>query len=113
MQVITKVIDWPLRQAFTIARETFTSIECIQVTLTDAQGRQGRGEAVGVDYAGLGSDFDGVGCVPEGLDSVEKWPNLTRALIEEGYTAAEIRQIYGGNTLRLMSAVERAAAPRR
>jgi membrane dipeptidase len=40
---------------------------------------------------------------------VDKWPNLTRALLEEGYTAAEIRKIYGGNTLRLMEAVERVA----
>lgn len=67
----------------------------------------------GIDAVGLGSDFDGIGCAPEGLDSVEKWPNLTRALLEEGYTAAEIRKIYGENTLRLMAAVERAAAPRR
>ena len=52
MQVATKIIDWPLHQAFTIARETFTSIACIQVTLRDARGHQGRGEAVGVDYAG-------------------------------------------------------------
>ena len=63
----------------------------------------------GVDAVGLGSDFDGIDCAPEGLDSVDKWPNLTRALLEEGYTAAEIRKIYGENTLRLMSAVERAA----
>jgi len=66
-------------------------------------------EIAGVDAAGLGSDFDGIGCAPEGLDSVDKWPNLTRALLEEGYTAAEIRRIYGENTLRLMSEVERAA----
>lgn len=67
-------------------------------------------EIAGVDAVGLGSDFDGIRCAPEGLDSVDKWPNLTRALLEEGYTAAEIRKIYGENTLRLMSAVERAAA---
>jgi membrane dipeptidase len=66
-------------------------------------------QIAGVDAVGLGSDFDGIGCAPEGLDSVDKWPNLTRALLEEGYTAAEIRKIYGENTLRLMSAVERAA----
>lgn len=66
-------------------------------------------EIAGVDAVGLGSDFDGIGCAPEGLDSVDKWPNLTRALLEEGYTAAEIRKIYGENTLRLMSDVERAA----
>ena len=63
----------------------------------------------GVDAVGLGSDFDGISCAPEGLDSVDKWPNLTRALLEEGYTAAEIRKIYGGNTLRLMTEVERTA----
>src|SRR4029077_16374372 len=67
-------------------------------------------EIAGIDSVGLGSDFDGIGCAPEGLDSVDKWPNLTRALLEEGYTAPEIRKIYGGNTLRLMSDVERAAA---
>ena len=63
----------------------------------------------GVDAVGLGSDFDGIGCAPEGLDSVDKWPSLTRALLEEGYTAAEIRKIYGENTLRLMAEVERVA----
>ena len=63
----------------------------------------------GVDAVGLGSDFDGIGCAPEGLDSVDKWPNLTRALLEEGYAAAEIRKMYGENTLRLMAEVERVA----
>jgi membrane dipeptidase len=63
----------------------------------------------GVDAVGLGSDFDGIDCAPEGLDSVDKWPNLTRALLEEGYTAVEIRKMYGENTLRLMSEVERVA----
>ena len=66
---------------------------------------------VGIDYVGLGGDFDGVGCVPEGLDDVSKWPNLTRKLLEKGYTPAEIRKVYGGNLLRVMTAVEKAAAP--
>jgi membrane dipeptidase len=66
-------------------------------------------ELAGVDAVGLGSDFDGIGCAPTGLDSVDKWPNLTRALLEEGYTAAEIRKIYGENILRVMSAVERVS----
>jgi membrane dipeptidase len=69
-------------------------------------------QIAGVDAVGLGSDFDGIDCAPEGLDSVDKWPNLTRALLEEGYTAAEIRKIYGGNTLRLMGEVERVAKGR-
>jgi len=64
----------------------------------------------GIDAVGIGTDFDGVGCVPEGLDDVSKFPNLTRALLAKGYPADDIRKIYGGNTLRLMRAVERAAA---
>jgi len=66
-------------------------------------------EIAGIDAVGLGSDFDGITCAPENLDSVDKWPNLTRALLEEGYTAPEIRKIYGENTLRLMAAVEQTA----
>lgn len=45
-------IDWPLRKPFTISRETIVSIACVQVTLWDMQGYRGRGEAVGIDYAG-------------------------------------------------------------
>lgn len=63
----------------------------------------------GVDAVGIGSDFDGVSCVPEGLDDYSKMPNLTRALLERGYSAGDIRKIYGGNTLRLMRQVERMA----
>ncbi len=64
----------------------------------------------GVDAIGLGSDFDGIGCAPEGLDDVSKWPNLTRALLEKGYSADDIRKIYGGNLLRVMRGVETVAA---
>src|SRR5262252_1117110 len=63
----------------------------------------------GIDAIGIGSDFDGIECTPEGLDDVSKFPNLTRALLEKGYTAEDIRKIYGGNFLRLMRAVEMAA----
>lgn len=63
----------------------------------------------GVDAVGLGSDFDGVGCTPDGLDDVSKWPNLTRALLEKGYAVGDIRKIYGGNLLRVMRAVEKVA----
>jgi membrane dipeptidase len=64
---------------------------------------------VGIDYAGLGSDFDGVTCTPVGLEDASKLPNLTQALVDKGYKAEEIRKVLGGNTLRLMRAVEKAA----
>ncbi len=70
-------------------------------------------QIAGVDYVGIGTDFDGVGCVPKGVDDVSKFPNLTRALLEKGYSAEDIRKIYGGNLLRVMRAVEKVAAAQR
>ncbi len=63
----------------------------------------------GIDAIGIGTDFNGVECVPQGLEDVSKFPNLTRALLEKGYTAEDIRKIYGGNFLRVMRAVEMVA----
>jgi membrane dipeptidase len=63
----------------------------------------------GIDAIGIGSDFNGIACAPDGLDDVSKYPNLTRALLERGYSAEDIRKIYGGNFLRVMRAVEVAA----
>jgi membrane dipeptidase len=64
----------------------------------------------GTGAVGIGSDFDGVECTPIGLDDVSKYPNLTRALLERGYSADDIRKIYGGNVLRVMRAVETESA---
>jgi len=66
----------------------------------------------GIDHVGIGSDYDGIDCAPKGLDDYSKFPALTRALLEKGYTADQIRKIYGGNTLRLMREVESVAAAR-
>ena len=62
----------------------------------------------GIDTVGIGSDFDGVPCTPAGLDDVSKFPALTRALLEKGYSESDIHKIYGGNLLRVMRAVEAA-----
>jgi membrane dipeptidase len=63
----------------------------------------------GIGVLGIGSDFDGVDCTPDGLEDVSKYPNLTRALLEKGYSAEDIRKIYSGNLLRVMKAVEKVA----
>jgi membrane dipeptidase len=63
----------------------------------------------GIDHVGIGSDFDGIECAPEGLEDVSKFPNLTRALLQRGYSATDIRKIYGENLLRVMRAVEAVA----
>ena len=66
-------------------------------------------QIAGEDAVGIGSDFDGVTCVPKGLADVSQFPALTRALLERGHSAARIRKIYGENLLRTMRAVEAAA----
>lgn len=62
----------------------------------------------GIDAVGIGSDFDGIACTPVGLEDVSKFPNLTKALLDKGYTVEQLRKIYGENTLRVMRAVEGA-----
>ncbi len=60
---------------------------------------------VGVDYVGLGSDFDGISSTPIGLDDVSMMPNITLELVLRGYGEEEIRKILGGNFLRVSSRV--------
>ncbi len=46
----------------------------------------------GIDAIGIGSDFNGITCTPQGLDDVSKFPNLTRALLERGYSETDIQK---------------------
>ncbi len=68
-------------------------------------------QVAGIDHVGLGSDFDGVsGYVPAGVEDVSKLPNLTYELLKRGYSDEDVKKILGGNILRVMEAVEAAAA---
>ena len=59
---------------------------------------------VGVDYAGLGSDFDGIEAGPKELNGVQDFPLITKALLERGYSKKDIKKILGENFLRVFSA---------
>ncbi len=61
---------------------------------------------VGVDYVGIGSDFDGIVVPPQQLDDVSTYPLITKALIEKGYSKKDINKILGGNLLRVLQANE-------
>ena len=66
---------------------------------------------VGVDYVGIGSDFDGVGdSLPDGLKDASAYPNLIEGLLRRGYGEQDIRKILGLNLLRVWDAVEDYAA---
>ncbi len=66
-------------------------------------------KVAGVDHVGLGSDFDGA-TMPLGMDDASQLPKLTDALLKKGYSEQDVEKILGGNLLRVMEAVERAAA---
>lgn len=61
---------------------------------------------VGIDYVGLGSDFDGINLTPQQLDDVTTYPLITKALVEKGYSEKDIDKILGGNLLRVLKANE-------
>lgn len=62
---------------------------------------------VGVDYVGLGSDFDGIEAPPAELTDVTKYPLVTKGLLERGYSKKEIEKILGGNFIRVFEANSR------
>ena len=61
---------------------------------------------VGIDYVGLGSDFDGINVTPLELDDVACYPVITKTLLEKGYNNSDINKILGGNFLRVLLANE-------
>ncbi|HPE75013.1 MAG TPA: dipeptidase [Draconibacterium sp.] len=63
---------------------------------------------VGIDYVGIGSDFDGGGGL-DGCADVSQFPNITAEMLERGYTEEEIKKVWGGNFFRVFSAVEKMA----
>lgn len=65
-------------------------------------------EVAGIDHVGIGSDFDGDGEVI-GCSASNELINITVRLLEEGYTEEDIRKIWGGNLLRVLSAVQASA----
>jgi len=66
-------------------------------------------DLVGIDHVGLGSDFDGVTDLPEGLEDVSCYPSLFCELLRRGYTERDLRKIGGANFLRVWADVKKVA----
>jgi membrane dipeptidase len=60
----------------------------------------------GIDHVGIGSDFDGISSSPQELNSVMDYPNITKAMLERGYSKKQINKVLGGNILRVLKANE-------
>jgi len=63
----------------------------------------------GIDHVGIGTDFDGISALPEGIDSAADLPKVTAALMARGCTAEDMKKILGGNLLRVFRDVQAAA----
>ncbi|MBS2020589.1 MAG: dipeptidase [Deltaproteobacteria bacterium] len=63
-------------------------------------------KVAGIDHVGLGSDFDGVNSLPEGLEGIEGLPKITLELVRRGYKDEDVLKILGGNFLRTFEAAE-------
>jgi membrane dipeptidase len=81
----------------------------IKPTLANAIDHLDRMVAVmGIDYVGIGSDFDGGGGL-SGIEDVSQMPNITQELLARGYTPDDIRKIWGGNLMRVFDRVIKVA----
>ena len=58
-------------------------------------------DLVGINYVGLGSDYDGATTVRFDTSHLVQ---ITQALMDEGFSVDEIRAVMGGNALRLIRA---------
>jgi membrane dipeptidase len=64
---------------------------------------------VGPDHVGIGLDWDGGGGVA-GMEDVSAVPRITEALLNAGYSKADLGKIWSGNILRVLAAAEAGAA---
>lgn len=62
---------------------------------------------VGPDHVGFGSDYDGAGGFPQGLEDVSGFPMITYHMLKRGYSEKDIKKILGGNFLEFFEKVEK------
>jgi len=62
----------------------------------------------GIDHVGIASDFNGGGGIA-GWNNARDTLNVTVELVRRNYSETQIAQLWGGNLLRVMAAVETAA----
>jgi membrane dipeptidase len=66
-------------------------------------------KVAGIDHVGIGSDFDGIDTVPQGMEEVSKLPYITYELLKLGYSERDVRKVLGENLLRVFGEVEQVS----
>ena len=96
MQLNIDCETWPYKTPFRVSRGAEAALDVIVVTLTDADGHVGRGEAAGVDYDGetvplLAAQIEAIRPAIERVDGagatrvlVDTSPDLREQLLEAG-----------------------------
>lgn len=59
-------------------------------------------DLVGIDYVGIGTDYDGLGDTVPVVPDVSQLVHLTRSMMAYGLSEEEIQKVWGGNFLRVM-----------
>ncbi|HVG25590.1 MAG TPA: membrane dipeptidase, partial [Thermoanaerobaculia bacterium] len=87
----------------------FQTLGCPQATLDQvADHIFHAAEVAGIDHVGIGSDFDGVPALPEGLLTAAGLPSLTARLLERGMSEGDVEKVLGGNFMRAFGEIEAA-----
>ena len=60
----------------------------------------------GIDHVGIGSDFDGITEVVQGLEDVSTFPALFAELARRGWSDSDLRKLAGENLLRVFAQAE-------
>ena len=66
-------------------------------------------KVAGIDHVGIGSDFDGITSVPEGLEGVDDYPALLAELLRRGWSDEDVKKLAGHNVLRVFRDAEKVA----
>ena len=86
----------------------FQTLGCPVATLEDVVEHVLHAATVaGIDHVGIGSDFDGVPALPEGLQNASQLPALTARLMQRGMSEQDVTKVLGGNFMRVFEAIEK------
>jgi membrane dipeptidase len=70
-------------------------------------------KTIGIDFIGVGGDYEGFDGPPEGLEDVSCYPALLAELMRRGYSREDIKKVAGLNLLRAFHQAEAVAAKMR